>query len=113
MTRCVLNTAIDSPENKTDAASRRPTKMETYFCVTCPLPLGEGGAQRRVREARPTIRKDRGIVGRVALIRRCAPPSPDGRRLIIYDTLQIDISETFVRTLRRRSAVQSPAEFPK
>jgi hypothetical protein len=38
-----------------------------------PLPLGEGGAQRRVREARPTIAILRTIkiVGRVALIRRC------------------------------------------
>jgi hypothetical protein len=36
-----------------------------------PLPRGEGGAQRQVREARPTILNKRYIVGRVALIRRC------------------------------------------
>jgi hypothetical protein len=41
--------------------------METW---RIPLPLGEGGAQRRVREARSTILSIDEIVGRAALIRR-------------------------------------------
>src|ERR1051326_2390861 len=39
-----------------------------------PLPVGEGGAKRRVRE------RMRKCFGRLAFIRRFAPPSPGGRR---------------------------------
>jgi hypothetical protein len=40
--------------------------------------------KRRVREARPTMFTLDEIVGRVALIRRFAPPSPDGRRNVSH-----------------------------
>jgi hypothetical protein len=43
-----------------------------------------------VRETRPTILHIDGVVGRAALIRRSAPPSPDGEGLIIRTVLVFD-----------------------
>src|SRR6516164_8586029 len=39
----------------------------------------QGGAERRMRAARPTVSSIRKIVERAPLTRRCAPPSPGGR----------------------------------
>jgi hypothetical protein len=44
------------------------------------LPSEEGGALGRMSAARSTICNESRIVGRAALIRRFAPPSPKGRR---------------------------------
>jgi hypothetical protein len=70
MTKRVLNTVIKSPETQAGWRFLRSSKKARPGFRGCPLPLGEGGAQRRVRAARPTILQIDEIVGRAALIRR-------------------------------------------
>src|ERR1051326_4882116 len=55
-----------------------------------PLPPGEGGAERRVREFTP-----RGF-GPLALIRRFAPPSPGGRRTRFRFSVMFIVAAVYV-----------------
>ena len=64
----------------TDADSGRLSRLEVCYLEDFPLHWERVARQRRVRVARSTIMPIDEIVGRAALIRRSAPPSPKGRR---------------------------------
>jgi hypothetical protein len=59
---------------------QRSSRNRNLFFVARPLPLGEGGAAAPGEGSPLHDLEIDEIVGRVALIRRSAPPSPGGRR---------------------------------
>jgi hypothetical protein len=64
MTRCVLKIRRSNRRKSTRDEGSSNLKKARPLLVNCPLPLGEGGAERRVRAARSTILIIDAIVGR-------------------------------------------------
>ena len=69
-----------------DCPTVRSARSAVCYSEDFPLLLGEHGAGAPVRAARSTILPIDEIVGRTALIRRCAPPSPQGEGWIFLRT---------------------------
>ena len=66
-----------------DAVSSRFSSLDVWYLQDSLSRRERVARLRRVRGARPTILQIDETVGRAALIRRCAPPSPEGRRFTI------------------------------
>jgi hypothetical protein len=64
-----------------DAVSSRFSSLDVWYLQDSLSRRERVARLRRVRGARPTILQIDETVGRAALIRRCAPPSPKGRRI--------------------------------